>query len=152
MALKLGSDVPYFLKPKPAIGKSRGEILEFIELSINKPILIVNSGIHVSTKEAFSFIQPTPSLGRVELASKIGSMDVSKFNGLLVNDFEKYVFEKHPEIAAIKEALISDGAIFAQMTGTGSTVYAIFEDMESAERSKGRLPEDYLAFISHHGF
>jgi len=152
IALTLGSDVPYFLKPKPALGKSRGEELEFLEIIIDKPILLVNPGIHISTKEAFQNIKPTPLVGRIELGAKIASGDVRSFNGLLSNDFENYVFERHPEISGIREALVADGALFSQMTGTGSTIYGIFEDIESAERSKKRLPENYFTFISHHGF
>ena len=60
IALELGSDVPFFLKGKPAIGKSRGEDLSLLDLNIEHPILLVNPGINISTKEAFSQIIPRP--------------------------------------------------------------------------------------------
>jgi 4-diphosphocytidyl-2-C-methyl-D-erythritol kinase len=147
IALKLGSDVPFFLKAKPAVGKSRGEILSIKEFSVPYYILLVNPGIHVSTKEAFASINP--------VKSNINYDDTFKdFNSFWLhhnnvrNDFENYVFSKHPEIKQIKELLNENGSLFSLMSGSGSTVYGFFESFEQALHTKQLFPVNYTSFIS----
>lgn len=145
LALTLGSDVPFFIRPKPAIGKSRGEILEFIDFEINKYILIVNPGIHVSTKDAFQNI--TPKNEEIEYSNIItGNLD--DYKGHLKNDFENYIFEVYPEIKNLKIFLYEHGAFFSSMSGTGSTIYGLFNNLEEAKNAKEKLPDKYFKFIS----
>lgn len=148
LALKLGSDVPFFIKSKPAIGTSRGEILEPIELSIEDPILVVNPRINVSTKEAFSSI--LPNIYKTDFKSLIieDKLNYSTARAILKNDFEKSVFTRHPLIQQIKEEIYNCGALFSMMSGTGSTVYGIFPSLESAELAKSKMPADYFCFMS----
>lgn len=148
LALKLGSDVPFFIKSKPAIGTSRGEILEPIELSIEDPILVVNPRINVSTKEAFSSI--LPNIYKTDFKSLIieDKLNYSTARAILKNDFEKSVFTRHPLIQQIKEEFYICGALFSMMSGTGSTVYGIFPSLESAELAKSKMPADYFFFMS----
>ncbi len=85
IALELGSDVPFFLKGKPAIGKSRGEDLTLVDLNVDHPILLVNPGIHVSTKDAFSQIIPS----RSEFDSNnIVNIPIDEYHKYILNDFE----------------------------------------------------------------
>jgi 4-diphosphocytidyl-2-C-methyl-D-erythritol kinase len=149
LALELGSDVPFFIKSKPAIGKSRGEVLEFVRLDVEEPLLIVNPGINVSTKEAFSNLlelaySPTDYVSVI----KDGKLDYSSCRVHVKNDFEKSVFKKYPEIESVKKRMYANGALFSLMSGTGSTVYGFFENMESAEFAKSQMPESYFRFIS----
>lgn len=145
IALELGSDVPFFLKGKPAVGKSRGESLTNVDLNISYPILLVNPGIHVSTKEAFTKINPSAA----ELNyNEIVKIPVQNYLNFIVNDFEQSVFKMHPEIEEIKESLYSAGAMFALMSGSGSTVYGIFEDIDIAKSAAEQFPKDYFIFIS----
>lgn len=145
IALELGSDVPFFLKGKPAVGKSRGESLTNVDLNISYPILLVNPGIHVSTKEAFTKINPSAA----ELNyNEIVKIPVQNYRNFIVNDFEQSVFKMHPEIEEIKESLYSAGAMFALMSGSGSTVYGIFEDIDIAKSAAEQFPKDYFIFIS----
>lgn len=148
LALKLGSDVPFFIKSKPAIGTSRGEILEPIGLCIEDPILMVNPRINVSTKEAFSNI--FPSMDKTEFKSVISEEKLiySTARVILKNDFEKSVFTLHPLIKQIKEEIYNCGAYFSLMSGTGSTVYGIFPSIESANLAKSKMPADYFCFTS----
>ena len=148
IALQLGSDVPFFIKAKPAIGKSRGEILEFVELDIDNPILIVNPLINISTREAFQNIKPQEKIFDFKTAIKDGKLNFSVLRTQVVNDFEQFVFSKYDEIKSIKENMYINGAEFALMSGSGSTVYGIFSDLESAEKAKSSMPKKYFTWIS----
>jgi 4-diphosphocytidyl-2-C-methyl-D-erythritol kinase len=148
IALELGSDVPFFLYAKPAIGKSRGEVLRIIDFEIKKPILLVNPGINVSTKEAFENItphKPDIDLDNLFLEEKQSFFHLQK---LLKNDFEDYVFKKHMEIKELKEIMLLEGAELSLMSGSGSTVFGIFPDKKSAEDCAVNISNDYFKFVS----
>jgi 4-diphosphocytidyl-2-C-methyl-D-erythritol kinase len=148
LALKIGSDAPFFIEPKPKFGSLRGEILEPIGLIIDKPILIVNPGIHISTSWAFSKIKPQipgTHLNRI-LFGKQG--DLSIFKDIIVNDFEPSVFHFHPEIKQIKQRMYDVGAEFSLMTGSGSTVFGIFPDITFAQNALKEFPTNYFTFIN----
>ena len=148
LALELGSDVPFFLKAKPSIGKSRGEKLQLVDVEINRPILIINPGIHISTKAAFENIVPKKAaISYEEISKKVNDYEFLKSS--VKNDFEEKIFMLYPEIKKIKNMLYDNGAKFALMTGTGSTVYGIFEDSNEAESARELLPENFFSFISY---
>jgi 4-diphosphocytidyl-2-C-methyl-D-erythritol kinase len=124
-ALQLGSDCPFFIKNKPCYATGRGEKMEPVQLDMSRyNILLVNPGIHVSTGEAFSRI--TPNNERTSIRELVKS-PVEKWKDLLKNDFETSVFKAHPEIGQIKNTLYQHGAVYASMSGSGSSVYAFFE-------------------------
>ena len=124
-ALQLGSDCPFFLLNKPCLATGRGEEMEEIVLSLSAfKILIVNPGIHVNTKGIFQQIKPTFPSKRIK---EIIQQPIETWKNILTNDFEKVVFSLHPEIKNIKESLYLHNAIYASMTGTGSTVFGIFK-------------------------
>ena len=133
-AMGIGSDVPFFLQAKPAYALGRGEKLTPLpDFKLPGKILLVNPGIHISTPWAFK------SLGIKRSKRKlIGS--VKKFSAdkpeVMINDFERVVFKKYPEIEKIKYDMYSFGAKFSLMSGSGSTVYGIFsnKDIKAAER------------------
>ncbi len=126
MALQLGSDCPFFLEEQPCIGTGRGEQLTPIDFSLKGYyIYIVNPGIHIKTPWAFSQVkkyasQPTNIQQVVHTLPK-------QWQQYCFNDFEPPVFQTHPEIEAIKNSLYTHGAAYASMSGSGSTVYGIFE-------------------------
>lgn len=122
---KLGSDCPFFIINKPCFATDRGIALDEIEISLaGYKILIVNPGIHVDTGRAFLNI--TPSLPGQSLKEKI-KMPIEQWKKEIQNDFEKVIFKQHPEIGEIKDKLYQEGAIYASMSGSGSTVYGIFK-------------------------
>jgi 4-diphosphocytidyl-2-C-methyl-D-erythritol kinase len=123
-ALTLGSDCPFFILNSPAYATSRGEILKPINVNLDGyTIIIVNPGIAISTKLAFSLITPKVPDSNLEV---IICESVSTWKDNLINDFEEPIFNSFPELANIKETLYQKGAVYASMTGTGSTVYGIF--------------------------
>jgi len=147
LALQLGSDVPFFLKAKPAIGKSRGDVLTIKEIDLPYQIVIINPGIHISTKEAFQNI--TPKKAKINYDDVFQSLDSFLNNKeRIVNDFEEFVFTKHPEIQFIKESLIKYGSEFSLMSGSGSTVYGLFKDKIELDRLSAIFPKEYFIFIS----
>lgn len=147
-ALELGSDVPFFINPIPLVGTSRGEILTPLNLNLNNYILLVNPGIHVSTKEAFcninNYSNDDFSYNQILVNE---SIDFKKANKLIKNDFEEYVFHKFPGIKNLKNILYKNGALFAQMSGTGSTVYGIFETLEMANNTAKLFPKRYFIHL-----
>ncbi len=147
-ALKLGSDVPFFIKSKPALGYSRGEILTQSNTCIEFPILIVNPGIHISTKDAFGNITPQDSNFSYTYFLNNEKLDFTFISSGLTNDFENYVFSTYPEIENIKKTMLDSDALFSLMSGTGSTVYGIFETIEDAQKVSDKLSEKFFKFIS----
>lgn len=124
-ALELGSDCPFFIVNKPCIATGRGEQIQEIELDLSMyRFVIIHPGIHVSTASAFSQIIPAKP---AQTVADIIRLPVHQWKELLVNDFERTVSQMHPEIAAIKQELYQKGAVYASMTGSGSTVFGIFE-------------------------
>lgn len=124
LALALGSDCPFFLLNKPCLSTGRGEKLMPIEINLsNYQIVIICNKIHISTAWAFSQIHPkTPN----NSLSKIINLKIEQWQGNLINDFEEPVFKAYPLLAQIKQACISQGAAYAAMTGSGSSIYGIF--------------------------
>ncbi|MBT8379809.1 MAG: 4-(cytidine 5'-diphospho)-2-C-methyl-D-erythritol kinase [Ignavibacteria bacterium] len=132
LALKIGSDVPYFLNPIPAYAESRGERIEPVSLEINYPLLIVNPGIEISTKWAFENLSPRKSNQNELKGLASGNLDFKKLKSILENDFENLIFSKYPKVKEIKKEFINHGAEFALMTGTGSSVFGIFSNLQRA--------------------
>jgi 4-diphosphocytidyl-2-C-methyl-D-erythritol kinase len=123
-ALQLGSDCPFFILNTSTFATGRGEILTPTSLDLKGySIVIVNPGIAISTKLAFSLI--TPKAPDNNLLAVI-QQPITTWKDELINDFEEPIFNSFPELANIKETLYQKGAIYASMTGTGSTVYGIF--------------------------
>lgn len=127
-ALQLGSDCPFFLHQQPCYATGRGEILEPIELNLTDwNWVLVNPGIHVQTAKAFSMLQRgKETISNPPDLRSIVQEEPANWKGKLINDFEAPVCALHPEIAAIRDQLYAAGAVYASMTGSGSTVYGIF--------------------------
>ncbi len=143
MAAKIGSDCAFFIDGGLQFATGRGEVLSPLNLHLkDKYVVLVNLGIHVSTKEAFEGIVPNndrPSL------KEILNKPMQSWKEELVNDFEQSVFQKYPELAEIKNDLYEYGAIYAAMTGSGSTLFGIFEtEIQSIQWSRKVAYEAYL--------
>ncbi|GAA0878428.1 4-(cytidine 5'-diphospho)-2-C-methyl-D-erythritol kinase [Algoriphagus jejuensis] len=128
-AAQLGSDCPFFIANTPQIVRGKGEELSPVDLSLNGVYLVlINPGIHVGTKEAYAGV--TPSVPKVKL--EVVLADRSRWKNELVNDFEPSVFAAYPEIGEIKEKMYASGAFYAAMSGSGSSVFGLFEEKPSA--------------------
>lgn len=124
-ASMLGSDTAFFVRNTPQLCCGRGEILAPVELSLDgKYLVILKPSESVSTREAYSGVNP--HLPEIRLADAL-SQPVEKWSGTVKNDFEPHVFEAHPIIARLKVFLMSNGAEYASMSGSGSAVFGIFD-------------------------
>lgn len=138
LALQLGSDCPFFIINKPCVATGRGEILESIELpQLNQyHIAVINPRIHISTAWAFSRI--TPRVNTVSI-KEIITQPVSSWKDQLKNDFEHIVCEAHPRIREIKEMFYHHGAIYSSMSGSGSSVFGLFDYAPQLNEEYGLL-------------
>jgi 4-diphosphocytidyl-2-C-methyl-D-erythritol kinase len=124
-ASELGSDCSFFIQDNPMLGTGRGEILEEMgSLLGGKFLVMIKPDIHVSTAEAYAGIRPQKPVHPVDFVLR---QPIGKWKFLLKNDFEETVFEKFPAIKEVKDKLYASGALYASMSGTGSTVFGIFE-------------------------
>ncbi len=136
----LGSDCPFFVQNKAALISGRGEVVTPVDFSLSgKYLVVVNPGIHISTAQAFQGIQPQPS--NFDWKRLIEKQDLA---GALKNDFEPPIFNLFPEIENIKESLLKADAIYASMSGTGSTVYGIFHEMPEMTWSENYFNRTFL--------
>jgi 4-diphosphocytidyl-2-C-methyl-D-erythritol kinase len=141
-SLQLGSDCPFFILNKPCFATGRGEILEQTELDLSDyKFLLVQPLVHISTAWAFSTIK---TLKPVKSIKQIIQQSILTWKAELINDFEKPVFEKYPEIKKIKDKLYNAGAIYASMSGSGSAVYGIFKKEKAISIS---FPDNYFVKI-----
>jgi 4-diphosphocytidyl-2-C-methyl-D-erythritol kinase len=137
MAAGLGSDVPFFLLGGRAAAIGRGAELYPLPAISSGPGLIVAPGIHVSTAAAYQ------SLKRGELTTESLQNNIDSFQASWwgaggargVNDFEEVVFRRHPQLRALKKRLLKLGANPAMMSGSGSSIFAIFDDQVQATRA-----------------
>jgi 4-diphosphocytidyl-2-C-methyl-D-erythritol kinase len=145
VALRLGSDVPFFLGNDSALGRGRGEILEYFTLDVPFALLLCIPPLQVSTQWAYSRIVPRESGGE-DIRSLLirGMSDPSLLREHLVNDFESPVFREHPVIRSIRDSMIREGALFASLSGSGSSVYGFFDDARAAGRAA--VPLESLNF------
>lgn len=124
-AVKLGADCAFFIRNKPVFATGIGNLFEPVELSLKGyHIILIKPDIFVSTRDAFAEIKPVrPAVSLKEIVKQ----PIETWKSSMKNDFEDSVFKKFPEIAAIKDELYDLGAVYAAMSGSGSSVYGIFE-------------------------
>jgi 4-diphosphocytidyl-2-C-methyl-D-erythritol kinase len=126
-ASQLGSDCAFFIYDSACKGEGRGEILEPISLTLNGYYLcLVKPHIHISTAEAFAGIKPKEKSAQ-ELAAYWVQQNIDKWQTNLNNDFEASLFPKYPILAELKETFLQAGAVYAAMSGSGSTIFALFK-------------------------
>ncbi|MDP4280528.1 MAG: 4-(cytidine 5'-diphospho)-2-C-methyl-D-erythritol kinase [Bacteroidota bacterium] len=141
-ASRLGSDCPFFIRRHPVFATKKGEQMEPVGLDLSGfHILIAVPGIHIDTSEAYSMIAPRIPLTGIRRLLK---MPLESWRENLVNDFEKPISRKYPEINHIKERLYDSGAAYASMSGSGSAVFGIF-------RSRISLPEEFKNYFTWQG-
>lgn len=128
-ALQLGSDCPFFIINQPCFAMGRGEFLQQINIDLSAYyFVIVNPGIHVNTGWAFSQLSERLQRSDSYRLSDTILQPVETWKDVLINDFENPVFEKYTDIKNIKNKLYEAGAMYASMSGSGSTVYGLFKN------------------------
>ena len=129
----------FFIINQPCHATGRGEILTPINVDLSDYlIVIVNPGIHINTGRAFLNIKP--SFPEQDIPS-ILKTPIQRWKDALINDFEPWVFSQYREVVDIKDQLYVKGALFAAMSGSGSTVYGIFN---KDNQLKLEFPSNYF--------
>ncbi len=138
MALALGADCPVFVRNRPAYAEGVGERLEPIDLDLSGWWCVVaKPPVYVSTREAFAGVTPRkPERPLRELMR----LPVERWRGEVSNDFEASLFPGHPELPALKQLLYDQGAVYASMSGSGSSIYGLFRTRREAQDAIEKLP------------
>ena len=139
LARLLGSDCSFFVQDIPQIGTGRGDDLVAVEVSLaGKFLVLIKPPVHVSTPDAYRGV--VPKLPMENLTAHLKS-PVLAWREKVINDFEATVFKKFPQIGSVKETLYNAGALYSSMSGSGATVYGIFDrpiDLRSS------IPAEYF--------
>jgi len=127
LAAMLGADCPVFVKNKPVFATGIGDVFSPLKVSLKGYfLLLVKPDVHVSTPDAYSLVVPEkPEVSLSELIQR----PIAEWKRCIKNDFEKSVFAKHPVVGELKDKLYDLGAVYASMSGSGSSVYGIFESV-----------------------
>lgn len=127
IASQLGSDCAFFIKNTPIYAGGKGDEFSPILVDLSSYyILLIYPNIHSNTKEAYEGLIPKHPL--YNLSHIISNEPITKWKSLLVNDFEPSIFKKYPEIELLKNKLYESGALYASLSGSGSSVFGIFKD------------------------
>ncbi len=137
IGVTLGADVPFFIFQRPALAEGIGDRLTPLERTPDVWIVLVNPNIHVSTAWVYQNLQLTGVVERAKLSSFIG--DVTELSALLANDLEAVTIGRFPIIEEIKEQLVAAGAISSMMSGSGPTVFGLFNGEAEARRAADEL-------------
>lgn len=126
LAVQLGADCPFFIFNRPMFATGIGEELKDVNFSLKAyTLVLIKPDVHIPTKDAFVNIKPVqPSCSLLDLIQ----LPIEDWKGKIVNDFETSIFPKYPLIKEIKESLYERGALYASMTGSGSSVFGIFKN------------------------
>jgi len=125
-ASQIGSDCAFFIRNKPVFAGGKGDRFEDIKLDLkNYFIIIVKPKVHIKTSEAYQHVSPAKPANSLK---ELIRLPIEKWREHISNDFEKTIFDKFAVIRNIKSKLYKNGAIYASMSGSGSSVYGIFSE------------------------
>lgn len=151
LSCELGSDVPFFLTSPCAFGMGRGEQLEALDSNAKFKVLLVFPGFPISTSWVYQNLnlKLTKRENNISILRKTLSLpDIAGLGSNLYNDLEPVVIQRFPEIQAIKDELKAQGALGVLLSGSGSTVYGIFDDSEKAYTASSELTGDWKRVVT----
>jgi 4-diphosphocytidyl-2-C-methyl-D-erythritol kinase len=152
LAAQLGSDVPFFMHGKTALISGRGEIIRQLKSNKIYYILLVIPDLAISTSWAYKNLKLglTKNKTNLKLISlKFLDLNVDDFGKYFRNDFENLVFEVHPQLEKIKRSLYKEGADYASLSGSGSSMYGIFRSKEVVQKVFNLLSMNYKCILTH---
>ena len=140
-AAGLGADCAFFIQNKPTFASGIGNIFSPVSLSLKGyKLVICKPDVFVSTKDAFANIVPQNPIHSLK---EVIMHPVSEWKKMMVNDFEESVFIKFPVIREIKEELYKEGAVYASMSGSGSSVFGLFDPQNNEIKRMAREKKAY---------
>ncbi len=126
-ASRLGSDCAFFILNRPVFAEGTGNIFSEVEMNLRGyTLVLIKPNLSISTAEAYRGI--VPALPEISLKERV-KLPVGSWAGKVINRFEEGIFKGFPEIEAIKMKLYQEGAVYASMSGSGSSVYGLFESV-----------------------
>jgi len=139
LASGLGSDCPFFLSDRPQLAEGRGERLIPVEVALKGWwLLLVNPGIHVGTQEVYG--NTKPSNISANIADTLVNSAPDQWQSSVKNCMEEYVFDAYPVVKQLRDALKGNGAAYAAMSGSGSSVFGLFKDEPALPVAWTELP------------
>ncbi|MEN8226531.1 MAG: 4-(cytidine 5'-diphospho)-2-C-methyl-D-erythritol kinase [Bacteroidota bacterium] len=142
LAATLGSDCPFFLQENPMMMEGRGDILSSVSLCLDHLYLVLLfPEVHISTAEAYAGVIPAVHDGHLR---EVIREPMDRWKELVINDFEYSIFDRHPEIDQLKQDLYRAGALYASLSGSGSSLYGIFPESPD-------LPENLERYVIWRG-
>jgi 4-diphosphocytidyl-2-C-methyl-D-erythritol kinase len=150
LASRLGSDVPFFIHGGMAWAEGRGDILTWIDLGLDLPMLVVSPEVRVSTAWAYQHLNLDLTMKKKNI--KLARFKNRNFNNVefyknFRNDFEAVIFKVHPILAEIKQRLLQQNTLFASMSGSGSSLFAVFRTVSEAIAAKALFENQYRTFL-----
>ena len=148
IAVNIGADVPFFIRGGTQIGQETGGKLSPITKKFEAAILLVIPRVSISTEWAYSQLKNKLKSGNSILRfANLMRKDFLSFK-FFENDFEKIVIPAYPEIGSIKNKLLDSGAKFASLSGSGSTVFGIFDDNAYAKKAESHFHNSHLTILT----
>lgn len=149
MAVRLGADCPFFIINTPCYAEGIGEELTPVDIDLSTyHILLVKPNVYVSTAEAFAGVTPQPP---AEPLKELIKLPVEEWQGRIVNDFEPAIIRNHPVVGEVKSMMLGCGAVYASMTGSGSSVYGLFANQTDmtgcGEEVMKRMSDAIVRFV-----
>lgn len=140
IASQLGSDCAFFINNTPVFAEEKGDKFSPVEVDLSGYyILLVYPGLHSNTREAYEGL--IPHLPVLDLRQVL-RQPISTWKQQLINDFETSILKKYPDIKLLKENLYATGAVYASLSGSGSSVFGIFQDLPEIS-----LPASYSSYL-----
>jgi 4-diphosphocytidyl-2-C-methyl-D-erythritol kinase len=156
IAVDLGSDIPFFLRSGSAYAEGRGEILHYVNIKLPFWILVAYPKIHVATGWAYREISDRKFEGSKTNGSNtlkdFPAVPIATLMSTMTNDFEEVVFSTYPQVKALKQEILSRGATTALMSGSGSSVFGLFEKEEVARKAAKALQSDNFVSLTEPNF
>lgn len=149
IGVEIGADVPYCIMGGTALAKGIGEKLTKLRAFKDKNLLLINPGIGISTAQVYNSLklEKKPKVDIKKIISSIEKDDLKSVAESIANVMEEVVIEKNPIISEIKKDMIKYGALGSLMSGSGPTVFGLFEDEEKSIFCKEKLKEKYATVI-----
>ncbi|NWF97912.1 MAG: 4-(cytidine 5'-diphospho)-2-C-methyl-D-erythritol kinase [Nitrospirae bacterium] len=152
LSFKLGSDVPFFLAGNIALVEGFGEKVTPVDMKGTLILLIVKPSLSISTAWAYSAFDKNTKLTKKNIDIKLliqalNDRDFARLATLTDNELEPAVISSYPVVKELKENLIESGALFSSMTGSGSSVYGVFHDIEMAEKASERFDSEWRRIV-----
>lgn len=149
IALCCGADVPFFLSPRPAFATGIGDVFEYPKQKFPKiPLLLINPGFPISAAWAYKNLSPD-NIGKVptgyeqEFSDALQKADLKKLSSLIHNDLALACYKKFPIVRILKAELLAAGAVAAEITGSGPTLFALCESFEKRDEIASSFKKDY---------